>query len=59
MTIIKIMQKIALNKIKDQKQNKIKELKGKRKEPERKLIKINIVKDSYKPMDLTFLQNQS
>ena len=59
------MQKIALKKIKDQKQNKIKELKGKRKEPERKLVKkIKIIKEikimgSYKPMGLTFLQNLS
>ena len=55
------MQKIALKKIKDQKQNRIKELKGKRKEPERKLIKIiqKIIMGSYKPMDLTSLQNLS
>ena len=61
MIIIKIIQKITLKKIKDQKQNRIKELKGKRKEPERKLIKIiqKIIMGSYKPMDLTFLQNLS
>ena len=63
--IIKIMQKMALKIIKDQKQNRIKELKGRKKESKRKLIrKIRIIKatritDSYKPMDLTFLQNQS
>ena len=34
MIIIKIIQKITLKKIKDQKQNRIKELKGKKKEPE-------------------------
>ena len=59
------MQKIALKTIKDQKQNRIKELKGKKKEPERKLIrKIKMAKaikimDSFKHMDLTFLQNLS